>query len=57
LSEYDFDITYIKGTLNKVVDALSRRPWIFSMLPLQMNLRENILKLQENDAWYAEVKT
>ena len=23
LSEYDFDITYIKGTLNKVVDALS----------------------------------
>lgn len=29
LSEYDFDITYIKGTLNKVVDALSRRPQIF----------------------------
>jgi hypothetical protein len=25
LSEYDFDIKYIKGKENKVVDALSRR--------------------------------
>lgn len=25
ISEYDFDITYIKGTINRVVDALSRR--------------------------------
>ena len=33
-SEYDFEITYIKGTMNRVVDALSRRPCIFSVMPL-----------------------
>jgi hypothetical protein len=45
LSEYDFEITYIKGTVNRVADALSRRPRIFSVLPLQTNLREKILTL------------
>jgi hypothetical protein len=25
LSEYDFEITYIKGTVNRVADALSQR--------------------------------
>ena len=34
LSEYDFEITYIKGTVNRVADALSRRPRIFSVLSL-----------------------
>jgi hypothetical protein len=29
LSEYDFEIYYIKGTRNRVVDALRRRPCIF----------------------------
>ena len=43
LSEYDFEITYIKGTVNRVADALSRRPHILSVLPLQTNLREKIL--------------
>ena len=55
LREYDFEITYIKGIVNRVVDALSRRPRIFSMLPLQTNLRENILILQHDDDWYKEV--
>jgi hypothetical protein len=45
LSEYDFEITYIKGTINRVVDALSRRPCIFSVIPPQTNLHENILTL------------
>jgi hypothetical protein len=52
LSEYDFEITYIKGTVNRVAKALSQRPCIFSVLPLQMNLRENILTLQCDDDWY-----
>jgi hypothetical protein len=52
LSEYDFEITYIKGTVNRVADALSRRPRIFSVLPLQTNLREKILTLQRDDDWY-----
>jgi hypothetical protein len=56
LSEYDFEITYIKGTVNRVVDALSRRPRIFFVLPLQTNLREKILTLQRDDNWYKEVE-
>ena len=56
LSEYNFEITYIKGTLNRVADALSWRPCIFSVMPLQMNLREKILTLQHNDDWHKEVE-
>ena len=56
LSEYDFEISYIKGTMNRVADALIRRPRIFSVLPLQTNLREKILKLQRDDDWYKEVE-
>jgi hypothetical protein len=56
LSEYDFEITYIKGTMNRVADALSQRPHIFSVIPLQTNLRENILTIQFDDDWYKEVK-
>jgi hypothetical protein len=36
--------------------VLSWRPCIFSVMPLQMNLRENILTLQCDDDWYKEVK-
>ena len=32
LSEYDFEITYIKGIVNQVANALSRRLRIFSVL-------------------------
>jgi hypothetical protein len=56
LSEYNFEITYIKGTMNRVVDALSWRPCIFLVLPLQTNLHEKILTLQCDDDWYKEVK-
>jgi hypothetical protein len=42
--------------VNRVEDALSRRPHIFSVIPLKMNLRENILALQIDDDWYKEVK-
>jgi hypothetical protein len=45
LRKYDFEITYIKGIVNRVADALSQRPSILSMLPLQMNLHEKILTL------------
>jgi hypothetical protein len=56
LSEYDFEITYIKGIVSKVADVLSRRPHIFSLMPLQTNICENILTLQRDDDWYKEVK-
>jgi hypothetical protein len=42
--------------MNRVVDALSQRPHIFSMIPLQTNLRGKILNLQCDDDWYKEVK-
>jgi hypothetical protein len=42
--------------VNRVADALSRRPRIFSVMPLQTNLHENILTLQRDDNWYKKVK-
>jgi hypothetical protein len=36
--------------------VLSQRPRIFSVIPLQANLRENILTIQFDDGWYKEVK-
>jgi hypothetical protein len=42
--------------VNRVADALSQRPHIFSVLPLQMNLHEKILTLQRDDDWYKEVE-
>jgi hypothetical protein len=52
LNEYDFEITYIKGTVNRVADVLSQKPHIFLVIPFQTNLRENILTLQCDDDWY-----
>jgi hypothetical protein len=42
--------------MNRVADALSWRPHIFSMMLLKMNLRENILALQIGDDWYKDIK-
>jgi hypothetical protein len=42
--------------VNRVADALSQRPRIFLVLPLQTNLREKILTLQRDDDWYNEVE-
>jgi hypothetical protein len=41
--------------MNQVADALSRRPRIFSVLPLHTNLCEKILTLQHDNDWYKEV--
>jgi hypothetical protein len=45
LSEYDFEITDIKGMVKKVADALGQRPRIFLVISLKTNLQENILTL------------
>jgi hypothetical protein len=39
-----------------VADALSQRPHIFSLFPLQMNQHEKIITLQRDDDWYKEVE-
>jgi hypothetical protein len=37
LSEYDFDIKHIKGKVNKVVDALSRRVHLMHDIVVSMH--------------------
>jgi hypothetical protein len=44
------------GTINRVAYALSQRPCIFSIIPLKMNIWENILALKIDGEWYKEVK-
>jgi hypothetical protein len=55
MSEYDFGISYIKGKENVVVDALSRIPCVFSLVPLKVNLRERVLTQLHGDSWYLKV--
>jgi hypothetical protein len=55
MSEYDFGISYIKGKENVVVDAFSRRPHVFSLVPLKVNLRERVLTQLHGDSWYLKV--
>jgi hypothetical protein len=55
MSEYDFGISYIKGKENVVIDALSRRPRIFSLETLKVNLREHVLTQLPGYSWYLKV--
>jgi hypothetical protein len=38
-----------------VADTLSRRPRIFSLVPLKVNLRERVLEQLQGDSWYLKV--
>ena len=55
MSEYDFGISYIKGKENVVGDALSRRPRIFSLIPLRVDLKEKVLEQLLGDGWYIKL--
>ena len=56
LSEYDFGISYIKGKENVVADALSKRPRIFSLIPIKVDLRQRVLDRLIKDSWYLKVR-
>jgi hypothetical protein len=57
LSEYDFEITYIKGTMNQVADALSSETHAsFWCCLFRQIYVKSILTLQCDDDWYKEVK-
>jgi hypothetical protein len=55
MSEYNFGISYIKGKENVVAYALSRRPCVFSWVPLKVNLREHVLMQLQGDILYLKV--
>jgi hypothetical protein len=55
MSEYDFGISYIKAKENVVADALSRRPLVFSLVLLKVNLREHVLGKLLEVSWYLKV--
>ena len=54
LCEYDFDVYYIKGKENVVVDALSRRHYELSFVTTCTNLRECIIHHFQEDELYAK---
>lgn len=59
LNEYDFEIRYIKGKENMVVDAISRRVQvnhIASIISYGTNLQEKILHNGHHDDRYQQLR-
>lgn len=57
--EFDFDIIYVKGKENSVVDALSRRvhdAYVAAVSTGQSDLKDRILKSLELDAFFLQTK-
>ena len=54
LCEYDFDVHYIKGKENIVIDALSRRGHELTFMITCIYLRECIMHHLPEDEFYAE---
>ena len=55
LCKYNFDVHYIKGKENVLVDALSRRHHELSSMTTSTDLREKILLHLPTDELYAKV--
>ena len=46
----------MKGTKNKVVDALSKKIYITTLSMCKLDLRTNVLESQNRDATYLQLK-
>lgn len=58
ISEFDFEIRYIKGKENKVVDAISRRVHVNHLIVMNYNgiyLHDNILRVGQQDVKYMDI--
>ena len=55
LWEYHFEVRYIQGKENVVVDALIRRRHEVSSMTLSVDLRSLILQALPTDSWYQDV--
>jgi hypothetical protein len=42
LQEYDFNIEYVKGNKNEVVDSLSNKPKIFSLVDISVDWKSHL---------------
>ena len=51
LQAYDFDIEFVKGKKNMVVDALSRRPHICALVEIARDWRNKIIEEYARDTW------
>ncbi|XP_059073629.1 uncharacterized protein LOC131874326 [Cryptomeria japonica] len=56
LCQYDFELKYIQGKENMVVDALSHKRNEVVAVVLSVDLRSRNLSSLQSDAWYQEVR-
>jgi hypothetical protein len=55
IQAYEFDIEFVKGKNNAVVDALSRRPSIFSMFGMSVNWKEHLIVSYAKDQFTCQL--
>jgi hypothetical protein len=55
LQEFDFDIDYVKGKKNIVVDALSRRPVACSLMEISADWKSHLLVEYSKNKFACEV--
>ena len=55
IQAYDFDIEYVKGKNNVVVDALSRKPAVLSLMSLDTDWKAQLLVEYSKDRFACEI--
>jgi len=55
IQAYDFEIKYVKGKNNEVVDALSRRPFTLSLMNISVDWKSHLLVEYSKDKFSCEI--